>query len=317
MWTGVASAGAYYLPRVFRTEPTSLHRLTVVDALCAPSGTPGLSEPRLTAGTGVTGLYSAASGTAELSGVDPGSWWRGVSAALTSFGDERGGGGVVPVTQAAAGGELGSDRSAPLRRLPVAIWTFRTFFDVGSPALPLAASAERTGEGVRITLGNFPAGARVTRAAVQVADGWLTLPGESVRERRLGREDRVLRGDADREEPPEPAIPLGEHRDGVWGATFSSSTISADAPGAWSPGGWNQTARLYYPSRTVTDSPGPLLDMPGPAERTGALNALAATGRYAVVHLKIESWPADFSLSWPAEYAHTRVLRLAVPLEDR
>jgi hypothetical protein len=321
-WTGLASAGAYYLPRIVRTEPTSLHRLTVVDALCSPTGAAGLSKPRLTAGTGVTGLYSATSGTVRLSGVEAGSWWRGASASGVYLGDERGGGGIVPVMQAAAGGELGSERSAPLRRLPVAIWTFRTFLDLGAPALPLGASAERTAEGVRITLGNFPEGARVTRAAVQVKDGWLGLPGDTARERRLGREARRLRGSGGPEELAEPdeigpARALGETRAGVWGGTFPASTISPEAPAAWSPGGWSQSGRLFYPSRTPTDSPGPLLDMPGPAERTGALDALAATGRYAIVHLKVESWPPDVSLSWPAKYAHTRILRLAVPLEDR
>jgi hypothetical protein len=170
---------------------------------------------------------------------------------------------------------------------------------------------------VRITLGNFPKGARVTRAAVRLADGWLTLPEETEGDWPLARPPRELRRDPERENPPPPSPPLGEERDGRWAATFPRAGISAEEPRAWSPAISGQSARLFSGTRSVTDSPGPLLDMPGPSERTGAMGALAATGRYAVVHLKVEGWPADFALSWPAEYAHTRILRLAVPLEDR
>jgi hypothetical protein len=309
LWTGVASAAAYYLPRIVRTEPTILHRLSVVDALCAPSSTPGVCTPALVAGVGITGLYSASGGAVELTGVDPASWWRGVSAAVVNPG--RGGGGVVPVVQAAAGGALGSERSGPLRRLPVAIWTFRTFFDIGTPPLALTAAAERTPGGVRVTLGNFPAGARVVSAAVLVREGWLALAEDPAREVAPGPErDGASLGS--------PA--LGEQGDGSWSATFPADSPAGEAPAAWSPGLRALSARGWASlsvSGGAADAPGALLGLPGPAEHTAAMRALSASGRYAIVHLNVESWPPDFGLSRPATSSHTRVLRLAVPLEDR
>jgi hypothetical protein len=248
--------------------------------------------------------------------MDAGSWWRGVSVALPYYGQQRESGGVVPVVQTAAGGALGSERNALLQRLPVAIWTFRTFMDVGAPALPISASAQRTAAGVRVTLGGFPDEARVTRAAMLVKGGWLVLP-DDVQERTLSAMPRRLPADRTSPEKPRPAPPLGERDAGAWRAEFQLRFKMAEAPGAWAPGAIGTQMRMYPGARGATDSPGALLEMPGAAERTGSLDALAATGKWAIVHLKVEGWPADYSVSWPAKYTHTRILRLAVPLEER
>jgi hypothetical protein len=67
-------------------------------------------------------------------------------------------------------------------------------------------------------------------------------------------------------------------------------------------------------STDSSDNPGPLLFLPGSAARAATIERLLTTGRWAALYLKIDNWPAEPTLSWMAEYRHTRILRILIPL---
>jgi hypothetical protein len=295
-WVGAACAGAYIVPRAIRTDPTSVGRLSIVDALA--SGGP-VSTPVLTAATGITGIYAAQSGTVAVSGIEPGSWWRGAAPEMGFGVSQHAGGGIVPILQAAAGGDLGSRRAAPLARLPLAIWTFRSFMDLGAPELPLAATLNRVGSDYSITVAGLPPESRVIAAAVRVpvegapqASLWIEAAGSTPPQRRsvsgVMEEPSVLLA---------PQAPVGRQEGGAWTAEFPRASAGAAAASGWT---WAQS---FDP-------------LPGVAERTQAIEALVASGRWAMVGLVVDNWPAEPVLSWSARYRHTRILRLLIPLEE-
>ncbi len=310
-WIALAGLGAYSLPPLIRTEPTQFNRLAVVDAVCTP--TPGSPFARATHGwfTAVTGLYASQSGRVNLEGTEPTSWWRGIAPPMYYWEGGGRGGAVVPVLQAAAGGEAGSTRGAPLTRMTVPIWTFRTMMDQSRERLNLQVRLTRDAQGWNATVLGLPAGAVVMDAALRDGAGWRLAvgapqrqdPGAAMQNPNAAINETLAGG------PSEPA-PIGAHDTGEWSGRFGP--LLPKVPYGWqSERGVSEYGGM---AADTSDDPGPVLFLPGAFGRGSVVDHYAAGERHAAVYLRVDNWPAGPRLSWQARYSTTRILRLVIPL---
>jgi hypothetical protein len=308
-WIAAASAVAFGAPRIVRTAPTQVNRITVVDAMLG-------SGPLFQ--SGVTGVYAGRSGSMRLEGIAPTSWWRGRS---VSYGTEEFRGlAVVTTTQRAAGGEAGSTRGAPLEQVPIALWTFRAFADdaTGSPMWSsLTGRIHREGDGYRVTLAGLPKGVVVTEATLRIGGKWRTLtappPPPETPATTVYRRGVVQA----RPEPVLP-VPVGSGAEGSWSGLFPDAFITEAPVRAWSnPPQENAGYGMWgYMGQALDLRPGPMLDLPG-ADRRGLGVAQRTTDdACGAVCLNLVRCPADLTPGWPAKTDHTAVLRLLIPLSE-
>jgi hypothetical protein len=281
-WIALASAAGIAAPRVIRTDPTQVNRFSVIDQMAGvQAGEQGLGFT-----TGLTGMYAGHAGTSQLTDVDPASWWRGTTA-VYSF--QRGGSGTAPVPtfQAAAGGEMGSLRGNAMHSLPLAQWTFRTFFDQSPRGLPLGARLEIAGDeqDAALVITGLPGGCRIVEGLVQggIRPGQVLVPSE------------ITQG---------PGV-------GEWRLRFAGDQAEGfhSLPSRW----------LYQPGGRRGDgerNPGAALALPGPDRRGLAVESRIASGSWGAVYLWMEGMPPYPTLDWKANAQHTAVIRLLFPVED-
>ncbi len=317
LWIALACGFAYAAPRLLRTAPTQINRLSVVDRIVAPAGATG---PPQTYCAAITGVYAGESGTARVVDPDPTSWWRGKAA---SYGDrEFNGLALVPTVQAAAGGAAGSTRGNPLREVPMALWTFRAFADDSAAAgmwSGLDARVRGTPEGYRVVVAGLPAGVIVNEAAVHAGESWYGLKEPApVASRPQPAVPPVPPRKLQRPEPA-PIVPVGEMESGSWSALFPDKFTSPGPSRAWTnpvaDSGQGYFVPWYY-GQALDTTPGPLLDLAGADRRGQGVDRYVATGRFAAVYLNVVGCPSDVNLEWASKKSHEAVLRLVVPLED-
>lgn len=328
LWIALACGVAYAAPKVLRAAPTRINRLSMLDKMVVPGEGGAITE--IAFRSGLAGLYAGESGVARIQEPDPASWWRGQSVVnpYFMFGDFRNAKSVVPTVQAAAGGQLGSERGNPLVQLPMGLWTFRSLADASIPrdaitGAAIAGHIRETTEGYRVLVTGLPDGARVTGAALKLKGRWLTLETpEPVVEPVPPKPGTVPIYVPPRQGSP--VIPsrkasIGDSEGTNWRALFEGANTSPVAPKAWNnpPPDPNQPVYWGYPgmNQGVDLRPGPLLDLAGPDRRSLAVERYIETGEWAAVYLNLSDCPVDLRLQWPADGEHTMVVRLLVPLE--
>lgn len=313
LWIGLACVVAFAAPRVVRTDPTQVNRLSVVDRLVAAGGS-------VTAQTGVTGVYAAQSGVARPADPDLTSWWRGVS--LESGGGEFSAMAVVPTSQAAAGGEAGSMRGNPMVAVPLSLWTFRSFMDQSMQAgewARLTAMVRPVEGGYRVAVMGLPEGAAVAEATLRVGESWYSVR-ERARPADLPRDAGAVPALSDGSDgpPPEEKPPLGVVEGGAWSGVFREGFSGKDPEPVWA--NLPPTNQEYLYSRfgrlnVQSREPGPMLDLSGPDRRGQGVTRLVQSGRFAAVYLSLHECPPSVKLDWTSSVKTSAVVRLIVPLE--
>jgi hypothetical protein len=296
-WTALAAIGAFVLPLSIRTDPAQFNRVAILDALATEAASiPGFRAVGAAHYAAVSGIYTAQSGTAQFSGVQATSWWRGVSQFQPWRSQGPGGSGVLPVLQAAAGGEAGSSRGSPVSAVPFPLWTFRTMLDQGVQPLPLGVQLRRSDGPPRVVISGLPEGVVITSAVLRMPDGWRPL-----------RHDPA--GAASGATPPPdgagqhlPAV--GTHDPGMWAGVFSGRRLS-EPPADW----------MFSSSISQEAATGELQQLPGALARTATINRYVGSGRWACIYLNAENWPLRPSISWHARYRSGAVLRVLIPID--
>jgi hypothetical protein len=176
VWIALASVIAATAPRVVRSSPTQVSRLTVVDMV--------LSETGIAAGqaTGLTGVYAGKAGVLTLEQVSPASWWSGTSVRHLYMNTSSRGRAPLPTLQQAAGGEFGSLRGNPARSMPMAQWTFRTLIDHGEQHLPLHVSVlpDPGSSSGRVIVRGLPEGSTVRDVLLRTGRNYYATTGLTV-----------------------------------------------------------------------------------------------------------------------------------------
>lgn len=277
-WTAIACLGTYLAPQIIRTSPTQVGRLSVIDQLIYPA--PAGQTPRsLTRAAGITTFYSGESGIVRPT-VDAASWWRGTAALVAFYArmNNSAARGIAPTVQAAAGGDSGSTRGNPLQPFPMPLWTFHAFLDESSPQTSVTVRLRRDGDGWRTVVTGIPEGARVSRVELRIGA------------KRFAMDDR-----------PPPAA-----QGGSWEAVLPLSAPNEERP----------PTQPSNPYEVAPFNTGSALNIPGPDRRSSTFLRLLATNRWAILVLTLDHCPPEPALTRPAEYDHTRILRIAVPLDE-
>jgi len=311
-WTLAASIGAFAGPRLVRTDTTRINRLTIEDCIASPVGGEGETAVRALGGpcafqSGVMGIYAGGSGIAKFPEADPASWWRGASVKYVNETTVPGSG-VIPVVQRAAGGASGSVKGGPLKELPLALWTFRSFADEAAPGPTISARVRAGESGWNVLISGVPEGARVVDAALRVGKHWCTI-GQSERvrdEAGVAQFAYDTRGTAKEQ--------VGSRDGGVWTAMFARRFADKATPVTWST---SDIADSYMGTQeTIVDGrPGLLTRLAGPSRRTQAVEEMIEGGKWAALYLEVAGWPLDTPIDWKLESEHTRILRVLVPLQ--
>lgn len=281
-WIALATVAAFIGPRIVRTDPSRVDRLTCIDAI-ANSTTPAYA-------TTITGLYAASNATAKPTTIDDNAWFHGVAYANPYFNpwgqnnrDTRPQAALVTTATQSKTGR----RTITLPALSAAIWTFRAIADSTTTTAPLA-TLELQGDRLRLTLPEFSRSSQITRA-------YLRLPGGERFEYDVTN-------------------PRGSSWNSVLLAPIPSSfryppEFIADA---------NDIAHLSSQMHANVYDPFTAMacasHLPGPDRRGGAFARLLATGRYAIAIVLVEPVPADLVLDWGGDASQRIVYRLLVEL---
>lgn len=316
LWISIAAVLAFVGPRLVRTEPTRVNRVSVVDCIVPPmvggeSEVAGVGGPAAFS-AGLTAVYAGDAGVAMFTKADLSSWWRGVSVHYQN-GEFGGGSALVPIAQKAVGGAAGSEKASPLVELPLSLWTFRTFAD-WSAAAPLVSGRVRATEaGWSVMVSGLPAGVRVVEGVLRVGSKWVTT----------NRQERVREGDMYNAVSNAP--PPGRAGDvrasdfpvegGVWSGPFLAKYADPMPPRSWA--GASEVESVYGGVDRIDSRPGALTSLPAVARRSRAIDRMLTTGKWAAVYLEVADWPVETPVSWDFKGEHTRILRVVLPLEQR
>ncbi len=283
LWIGAASAAAYAAPIVLRSGPNTVSRHRVTDVIVDGSGAiPAWSS-------GLTSVFASQSGQAEFAQPDQASWWRGVSSLAFFAGSQPRLSGTVTTTQDAAGGVYGSRRGNPLEKLPIGMWTIRSFLDRSQESATVGATVAREAGGWRVEVTDLPEGHGVSAAALRIGESWYDLGGTGA----------------------------ATGARGVWSALAADSLQTTSAPAAWSfalPG----EEGLGAETRPTRDArAGLAAQLPGASERALAIERRCRAGRWAAVYLGVEGAPGDVTIrDWTTTYHGAAVYRLLVPIDE-
>lgn len=314
LWISIATGLAFFGPRILRTEPTRVNRVSVVDCIALPIS--GASSADLAAvggptafSSGVTGIYAGDAGVVQFTSPEATSWWRGASVQYNGF-SAGGGSALVPIAQRAAGGAAGSERAGPLVNLPMSLWTFRTFTDVSVASVSLTGRVRATDKGWSVMISGLPPASRVASAVLRVGTLWVT-PDLQTRIHQDGMVPAVSNAPISQrtESPSAPGTLDG----GMWSNVFVSANADKLVPVAWA--GDAEAQMAYSQNDTIDKRPGVLTSLPGAEGRACGIDALLGTEHWAAVYLEVADWPVETPVSWTFKGEHTRIFRVLAPLE--
>ncbi len=297
-WIGLAAVAAAAIPPLVRSGNSTSRVLRVVDALQSPE------SPGETWQTTLAALFSNSSDSVSF--IDPGTdsvparlWFRGISPVgldernpsdplryFCTTQSETRGPEPEPSGSAPGGRTNHPDSSVPL---DMGQWTFRTLMMQGWASAVPSARLVRDGDAWNVTIRGTNT-ARVT-GALRVGTEWLVL------------KDRAATG--------------GQ-------STFRASIQNAADTGAE----WNsirKSVTSHSPEHDFSDQPFSVampLELPGPRERSLAIDARVDSGRWACVYLLCEEESPSVlartsaGRGKPFDAKETVLYRILVPLPD-
>ncbi len=285
VYIALASVIAGFAPVLLRSGETTHARARCVDSL--PPSLGGDAHQ-----TGLSSTFAASSGPIRFVDPAPGSWWRPVST-LQTWGNSAGAGPTLDCVQFSVASPTGLVRQnipSETRANTQRLWTLRTTMDQQRAAPHPGAVLSPDLTSVRVTA--LPEGARIISGA-------LALPAAAPPER-----TRWLK------------LTPGAPTAGVYEATIPEVPLVSDRPERWTRRDidndqswrWNAVGSRYIPAR--------LGDLPGAWERTRALDAYLASGRYALLLLELEHAAPDVGLSVSAQTNVLEVHRIIIPMPE-
>ena len=299
VWIALASGVAVVAPNMLRAGPSVAARLVVVDAIVPNEALGDISDhlglraalalPAELRGwnVGMTYCFAGSSESFELDGAE-GNWFEYVASMQGS---------VVPrpttMIQTARPGSIEAARSTAPVRIKPGIWSVSTFIDTGPSAPELVVSLAPSEEGWALEVSGLGEGSWITTGALQIGDRYFKL-GERYRVRQEGDVARVVfASDLASDSPAR-----------EWGDPFA---VDANRP---------YTQNWMFAERVRDLMPSALLALPGPRERSRAIEAYLGSGSFAVVSLMVTDQPMDLSISaGELESSRSTVYRLLVPIE--
>ncbi len=316
IWISISGAAAFVGPVLLRGSDSRIARLSVIDAILPAAGG---DAPPLAYHATVSQVWSgrtedlstlAADARPAVLAPSDGSRWRGVSSMTLSRWESQPITVPVSFVQRPSSIDAGADALGGLTPaqdsstipapsgLALRRWTLRSFMDSGRTTLPLQAelippAGLRDPWRVRLTL---PNSARVDAASLRTPSGWIDLTFA-----------------------PRPDSPAGPR-------TQQLEATIADLPGR-TGGVGGEAGALFRVNRSAQSAvghsgtqpyvPGAVFDLPGPAERTLAIDRRIASGSHAALHLAVDGLPPDVAWSAPIEDLSRRaVLRILLPLPE-
>jgi len=299
VWIALASGVAVVAPNMLRAGPSVAARMVVTDAFVPNAALGDASDhPGQRAASalpaelrgwnvGMTYCFAGSSDSFELENAE-GNWFEYVASMQGS---------VVPrpttMLQTARSGGIEAIRSTAPRRIKPGIWSVSTYIDTGPSAPELVVSLAPSEEGWALEVSGLGEGSRITTGELRVAGRYFRL-GERYRVRQEGDVARVMFASDLASDAP-------AHE---WGDPFA---VDANRP---------YTQNWMFAERVRELMPSALLALPGPRERSRAIEAYVDTGSIALVSLMVTDQPMDLSIS-AGELQTTRssVYRLLVPIE--
>lgn len=159
-WIGIGSLGAYILPLVLRSGPSSLMQFSIIDAVLRPDGT-AASARRAT----VTGIYAQRAARFEIADPDrlsAGIWTRGVASGEI-YGRSRTVFSPLPLTIAS----FPTGRSVLTPAITVPQWSFRTLMEDAPAQVPQVTLERELDRELRVTVRNLGVNAIITDAWIE------------------------------------------------------------------------------------------------------------------------------------------------------
>lgn len=299
VWIALASGVAVVAPNMLRAGPSVAARMLVADAILPnaalgdasdhPGQRAALGIPAELRGwnVGMTYCFAGSSESFELEDAE-GNWFEYVASMQGS---------VVPrpttMIQTARPGSIEAVRSSAPVRIKPGIWSVSTFIDTGPSAPELVVSLAPSQEGWALEVSGLGQSSWITTGALQIGDQYFRL-GERYRVRQDGDVARVVFAS-----DLASALPARE-----WGDPFS---IDANRP---------YTQNWMFAERVRDLMPSALLALPGPRERSRAIEAYLDSGSFAMVSLMVTDQPMDLAISaGELESSRSTVYRLLVPIE--
>jgi hypothetical protein len=299
-WIGLASFAAWMLPLAIRTSDSNVSRVIAIDVMMPVAGS-GQVEP-LAFATGVTGVFAGMTTRSEITGLPARATIRGLAgdtlwqnrdeltsgqgelliaqaspgpAALETSGDPWGGFGTGPAAE-----DFG-DRllSTTWRR-----WTFRALEDRSRVRTTVRASIETGPAGeTRVLVTGLPPGASVRRGAIKRRTVWHDLrPAEPQAGARVFSAGARCEGN-DWEPRPTPHP--------QYGYAYQQIVVGP----------------------TLDQTPGAVLLLAGPRDRTDAIEHMLDAGAWDAVYLHVVGLPVSVGFQTPTMGVEQAVYRIVIP----
>lgn len=279
VWIALASVAAGVAPWLIRSGKSEVFRYEAIDVLERGEG---VEEWR----TGVTAIFSGHPASIELSGMEPGAAWRGVSVIRGGNEGTPRAFGALPIVQRQA--ETGGREALP-GAFGMGQWMLRTMVDQ-SPGRAARSGEARASvhkeDGVyMVGVEGIAPGAAISRGRLRTSAGWCELA--------------FTRGD-----------------EGAWrGRLVGEFTLDP-------PWGWDEARELssaWYGQQVSAegrvDRFSSVISLPGAFDRDAAVVARVSSGRWACVYLEIEGLPAVVRAEGSDAMRRASV-RLLVPLGE-
>lgn len=299
IWILLASGIAVVAPNRLRAGPSVVSRLVMQDAIL-PNGALGdgdthpgqrgvLGLPQELRGwtTGMTYFFAGSSEVFEIE--DASGLWFEYAVSMHDAVVSR----PTTVSQLPASGGIEAVRTSTPTRVAPRIWSVSTFIDQGAAPSDLGVSLAYEELDWVLDVAGLGSGAKILNGQLRLGDRFYRL-GHRYRVRYDGERARIV-FESD----------LGSLFSAQeWGDPYR---VDQDRP---------YTRSWMHAGGVDELMPAALLELPGMRERSTAIDAYLATGRYALVSLVVMDQPMDIAVSaGELKQSRASLYRLVVPIE--
>lgn len=306
LWIALAAAVGIVMPDQLRASATHISRHTLIDALLPNQALVGTAHsdlnerfesipPNLRAwALGFTNIFAGSAGAIEFEPISDGRYWREYAIPGSRATIAR----SLTSRQEPSSGGLDAVRSTQPLSVRPGIWSTKVFTDTGPTTPKVSVALERTDTGWRLRLAGTD--------AQSIIEGQLCISGTLS----STRSDRTYF-----EIPP---TQLAAEGDFVY--EFDDKDASPRPRGSYlrSTGdALHMELSRQIPSARAGGSLNPkyLLMLPGPSERTAAIEALANSPDCALIELSVQGQPLDTPIATPGiESEQSTMYRIVTPI---
>lgn len=278
VWIVIASLGAFLAPSLLRSAETQVNRVSITDVVMDAPRSPKRRGPAWV--SGVTGIFAGSRGDFAIGSVNDAAWWRGISATVQF--ERLKPRGFPPIQTVQRLGLIASEPGNVPESLWLGQWTFRTAADDGPSETRVGAVLSLNAETWEATVTNLPIGGVIESAYLVLASQVLKFD--------------VATGVTD--------------PNGRWsGSAASSAVLSRNDP--------LKAVTLTDVTKSALrgDTASLTTGLAGAAGRSCSMAQRIASGEWAMLALIVTGGPSEPDVGRDAQYGHTRVFRVLVPLQ--